>query len=462
MPGRFSDPIGENPTVPVMFPALDFFVARAPEAVSLFHSIKLKHPIIVRHSRRRIRSFRPYFIKAKKKNPKKNPKPLSRRTRRKRRIYLDSNDEKRRMCLTHVWHAKRFRMENLWGMRLPVKVNNIGERDVLRRMTKECVFHDRSYLDCWEVANYAQLSGICPVGVNHPKVRSGVNYCSGLWKVDGQVVASYQAYFVGDKLFMWTHPSARPECEGLLSSVGGVLLKYVSRFELLRPTSLRVINRVLGTDLARHECVPGKVIHAEGVRLFIRDGGQLIDVVVEDPKKAFSIWLRMAHAGISPIGVHDRHQAVLSKYTVPDFPYDFPKSKAGIRNAAHVTQSLLKVEHAKPKHCKLEAHHVESPFFPDWTLVDTSAGFRTIVVEPTGKGFMRLNGHLFLAEKLVGFITSAASDRGDTAVACAYSDGDVHELHCQNPGSANRFRVRTSPCQRDNADSLLVGIANGQ
>ncbi|CAD7947555.1 unnamed protein product [Amoebophrya sp. A120] len=47
---------------------------------------------------------------------------------------------------THVWHAKRFHMETVWGWRLPKNSCEIGARAVWRKCKKQgLVLHDRSY-----------------------------------------------------------------------------------------------------------------------------------------------------------------------------------------------------------------------------------------------------------------------------------------------------------------------------
>lgn len=449
--------------MPVMFPALDFFVARAPEAESLFHSLKMKHAVMPRHARRRIRGFRPYFLRPK---PPKNckfflPQPMSRRTRRKHGMYsLGSPNEKLRLPVTHVWHAKRFRMEPLWGMRLPVNVHNSGERDIYRRIQKECVFHDRSYWDCWQFPEKT-VEGVLPGSVFHHGVRSGSQYCGGLWRLDGHVVSAYQAYWENGQLFLWTHPAARPECHELVRKSDGRLVNNMSRFELIGPKSLFLLNKVLGTELEVAQCVPGKVMRAHGKFLvFARDSGRLIEVVVADRKQAFSVWLKMAQAGISAMGVNDRHQALLRKYESPDFPNDFPTSKAGARYAAHLAQTVLKYDNSRPKHCKMEIHHVASPFFPDWSIVDTTVLAQTVVLKPIGKGSLNYNAHIFHDDKLVGFVTSTASDRGDVALASIYVDGDVKMLHVQNPGSSHRIESSVAPAGRETSETLLIGLVS--
>ena len=47
---------------------------------------------------------------------------------------------------THLWHAKRFRMERRWGVMVATKANEFGVRAASRFARKTCVVHDASYL----------------------------------------------------------------------------------------------------------------------------------------------------------------------------------------------------------------------------------------------------------------------------------------------------------------------------
>ncbi|CAK9048204.1 unnamed protein product [Durusdinium trenchii] len=52
---------------------------------------------------------------------------------------------------THVWHAKRAHMENLWGHRLASKNCALGTRALYRAMSQHCCAHDRSYVQLVEL-----------------------------------------------------------------------------------------------------------------------------------------------------------------------------------------------------------------------------------------------------------------------------------------------------------------------
>lgn len=52
---------------------------------------------------------------------------------------------------THIWHAKRARMENLWNHRLATHNCGLGVRALYRAMSRHCCMHDRSYMQLIEI-----------------------------------------------------------------------------------------------------------------------------------------------------------------------------------------------------------------------------------------------------------------------------------------------------------------------
>ena len=52
---------------------------------------------------------------------------------------------------SHVWHAKRAHMENLWKHRLAARNCNLGPRALYRATSRQCCMHDRSYMQLFEL-----------------------------------------------------------------------------------------------------------------------------------------------------------------------------------------------------------------------------------------------------------------------------------------------------------------------
>ena len=62
-----------------------------------------------------------------------------------------------RFLETHVWHAKRSHMENIWGHRLASQNNALGRRALARAAGRYCCVHDRSYMQIVELFGSEQL-----------------------------------------------------------------------------------------------------------------------------------------------------------------------------------------------------------------------------------------------------------------------------------------------------------------
>jgi len=127
-------------------PPLDrFVVERSDDAKLLLNSLtpfKLPH-----HLRRRARSWRPFRHASKVKVKKREA--LSRHHRRRPGVLLNSRTSGTgglRWLATHLWHAKRTRMETLWTYRLAMTNCSMGRRALYRASTRYCCIHDRSYL----------------------------------------------------------------------------------------------------------------------------------------------------------------------------------------------------------------------------------------------------------------------------------------------------------------------------
>lgn len=52
---------------------------------------------------------------------------------------------------THMWHAKRMKMTDIWGYRIASKPNTKSARITYRSFTRLSIAHDASYLGCIEL-----------------------------------------------------------------------------------------------------------------------------------------------------------------------------------------------------------------------------------------------------------------------------------------------------------------------
>ncbi|KAF8820885.1 POPLD (NUC188) domain-containing protein [Cardiosporidium cionae] len=141
--------------------------------------------------RRRAMSFNPYKIPKRCRFPVikdmlQNPPKESRRVRKDRRRPHDLNSiyqnrsRKHQWLETHIWHAKRFHMQNLWNFRLAESPVERCQRKLYRYAARHCVIHDRSYMRLIELKGDLQtlqevllLCGANVTHIFHPLYLSG-------------------------------------------------------------------------------------------------------------------------------------------------------------------------------------------------------------------------------------------------------------------------------------------------
>ncbi|XP_065648653.1 ribonucleases P/MRP protein subunit POP1 isoform X2 [Hydra vulgaris] len=155
----------------------DYAVARAYEIKNLQNALKeadhLKHQRIFqqlpRHMRRRAASYDirrlPHRLreKAQAENVTK-PKQKTRKYKRKPKNLLEEYSRRSRensWLETHIWHAKRFKMVNMWGYRVALKPCDKGYRAAYRASQKSAILQDKTYTEVVEIKiSYEKLTEI--------------------------------------------------------------------------------------------------------------------------------------------------------------------------------------------------------------------------------------------------------------------------------------------------------------
>ncbi|XP_033112402.1 ribonucleases P/MRP protein subunit POP1-like [Anneissia japonica] len=88
---------------------------------------------------------------------KEDGEPTKKKSRRHRRrpsnLRSEFNRRQRRFIWleTHLWHAKRFKMVDKWGHRIPLHSNEKGVRAAYRAVVKHCLMQDISYFGAVEL-----------------------------------------------------------------------------------------------------------------------------------------------------------------------------------------------------------------------------------------------------------------------------------------------------------------------
>ena len=69
--------------------------------------------------------------------------------------------ESKKWMETHMWHAKRMKMKDIWGYRIASRPNTKSVRITYRSFTRLSIAHDASYLACIELqGTYEELTRV--------------------------------------------------------------------------------------------------------------------------------------------------------------------------------------------------------------------------------------------------------------------------------------------------------------
>lgn len=177
--------MGETEVLPSALNLIKFTAARSREiqamrdSLSTFSGTKLAFQKLPKHMRRRVmshnakrlpRRLREIHTNQLKKSgmPPKQKRP-SRKYRRRARNLLSEYERRRRKIKwleTHIWHAKRFKMVEKWGYKLPYCPCDKAFRACYRAAARHCLLEDLSYFGCIELNGPEEivtekLKGLC-------------------------------------------------------------------------------------------------------------------------------------------------------------------------------------------------------------------------------------------------------------------------------------------------------------
>lgn len=160
----------EDVKVPREVQLFQFLGSRADEIASLVKDVERKYPKLIsqqvpRHMRRRTVSHDkrrlPKRLQQKlahEPDPPKSKRPSRKHRRRPRNLLAEyARRQRRHVWLeTHIWHAKRFKMADLWGYCVPLHPTDKGIRAAYRGSAKHVLLHDLSYYNCIELIGSAE------------------------------------------------------------------------------------------------------------------------------------------------------------------------------------------------------------------------------------------------------------------------------------------------------------------
>ena len=116
-----------------------------------FTGLQQIHQTIPRHLRRRQASnnVKRLPVKYRAQAADRTISPSVKKSKRKhhrnpQRIFLQRTD----WLETHIWHSKRMKMVDKWGMKLALENNQKSQRFVYKSLQNDCVMYDASYYSC--------------------------------------------------------------------------------------------------------------------------------------------------------------------------------------------------------------------------------------------------------------------------------------------------------------------------
>ncbi|XP_063707561.1 ribonucleases P/MRP protein subunit POP1 [Culicoides brevitarsis] len=167
---QYDASLGGNIKLPDTISAQSFAAAHIKEIKELIHSInnpqnnKIMHQMMPNRMRRRAmtqnpkrlpRRYREIHIAQMSKSgaPVKNKRPSRKYRRRPSNLLRDYARRMRKNVWleTHIWHAKRFHVRELWGYKIPWTPCDRAGRAAYRAVAKHCLAQDISFYGCIEV-----------------------------------------------------------------------------------------------------------------------------------------------------------------------------------------------------------------------------------------------------------------------------------------------------------------------
>lgn len=138
-----------------------------------------------------------------------------RRHRRKLRFLLNQFELRQKIhgswMETHIWHAKRFKMESKWGTKYPVRCSDKSDRSTYRLVQREsaCIM-DRSYFSTFIIAKESVKAFSSAVDQKHilnnlPEIkRAEINLYDG----EKMICPVEIIYLPDESILVQVHPSA--------------------------------------------------------------------------------------------------------------------------------------------------------------------------------------------------------------------------------------------------------------
>ncbi|KAJ6243291.1 ribonucleases p/mrp protein subunit pop1 [Anaeramoeba flamelloides] len=291
---------------PTLISLNDFLNSRTKELKKLRSELNTRRgncqltQTLPKHLRRRTMShdihrvphrMRKHIEKEMGKNPPRKSKLKSRQSRRKPNNMLKEYERRSKKHVwleTHIWHAKRMHMHQLFGYKLAYRTNEKLLRGCYKLAARSSVIYDESYYQCYEcvarqqnlITFFSQLidkqSGFNFKTIGNRLFLRGNRQGSSRLILDREKKVVCPFRFIWDyipfdsnieeyknktrKIWIWVHPACRTLLVDLINSKNinndisfHELENQPCRFSIIGPSSINVLQKVLWFDFEKEK-----------------------------------------------------------------------------------------------------------------------------------------------------------------------------------------------------------------
>ncbi|KAJ3270564.1 hypothetical protein HDV01_007714 [Terramyces sp. JEL0728] len=121
---------------------------------------------------------------------------------------------------THIWHAKRMKMEERWGLKIPIHTNQKSLRFAVRTMKYGSMIHDMSFMRIIQIHGNQKSIIEAFSSITDPTVpsigakkyingsRSGTAFLHSIYAYPKAAICPVQFFWASNgKLWIWVHPN---------------------------------------------------------------------------------------------------------------------------------------------------------------------------------------------------------------------------------------------------------------
>lgn len=415
-----------------------------------------------KHLRRRAASYNPRRVPLSKRSSAeaeiagcptapKEPKKLHRKTFRSRKAMLIEYKSRQSTSLwleTHIWHAKRMKMQPKWGFQLAVSPNQkTFRRNHTLPLVGACLY-DASYWMCYlvDVEGSADFFSVyCGI----PKIAENSSY-SGDFCDSSAALCPFRMIFHQGQCLLFLHPAGRGEFTPLLAGFSFLhpATELQSTFEVFGKNAATVLQKLFPSFDERLET---QATATENASVLIAKGGKtpvpwfLLRTATAGTGR--SLWRKLIYARAVAFSLQDM-QNFYHDFNILSFPEERPEFAVPFSNS-HREESSKRLAswQARPpaKRLNFQKLSVEHPFSLEF-LPFSAALSTAVFMECTGRGMPEWNARIYLegqTESPVGAVIqgnySLSCGSGKCVALISREHSGVSRFLCRNLSAVSSF-----------------------